>query len=74
MVYFSQGVERIDKPGLRCLRTARVLQEGMCITIEPGCYFIDHVSSCQMSDYNTHPNRPFSSITNYDEIGVKNRH
>lgn len=38
-----QGVERIDEPGLRSLRTARVLKEGMCLTVEPGIYFIDHV-------------------------------
>lgn len=39
-----QGVERIDEPGLKSLRTARVLKQGMCLTIEPGIYFIDHVS------------------------------
>ena len=39
-----QGVERIDEPGLRSLRTARKLKEGMCITVEPGIYFVEHVS------------------------------
>ena len=38
-----QGVERPTPPGLKKLRTARVLQEGMCLTIEPGMYFIKHV-------------------------------
>ena len=38
-----QGVERREEPGLVSLRTARVLQEGMCITVEPGIYFIEHV-------------------------------
>ncbi|EAR97910.1 metallopeptidase family M24 protein (macronuclear) [Tetrahymena thermophila SB210] len=28
-----------DVAGLRSLRTRRVLQEGMCISVEPGCYF-----------------------------------
>ncbi|XP_002735088.1 xaa-Pro dipeptidase-like [Saccoglossus kowalevskii] len=37
---FPEGVERIDQPGLRSLRTTRNLEEGMVLTIEPGCYFI----------------------------------
>ena len=37
----SQTPERIMEPGLKNLRTARTLKPGMCITIEPGCYFID---------------------------------
>ena len=39
-----QGVERVDEPSVRNLRTARNLEEGMVLTIEPGIYFINHVS------------------------------
>jgi len=38
---YPKGLERIDEPGIRNLRTRRVLQKGMVITVEPGLYFID---------------------------------
>lgn len=38
---YPKGVSRVERPGLRSLRTARKLEEGMVITVEPGCYFID---------------------------------
>ena len=42
-IHAMQGVERVDAPGLRKLRTARVLLENMVLTVEPGIYFINHV-------------------------------
>ena len=32
---------RDPQPGLKNLRTARDMKKGMCMTIEPGCYFRD---------------------------------
>jgi Xaa-Pro dipeptidase len=37
---YPKGVDRIERPGLRFLRTRRELLPGMVVTIEPGIYFI----------------------------------
>jgi len=38
--YTDKSPKRSTLPGLSSLRTARELESNMCITIEPGCYFI----------------------------------
>ncbi|KAK6139588.1 hypothetical protein DH2020_026667 [Rehmannia glutinosa] len=56
-------VERRPKePGLKSLRTSRELLEGMVITVEPGCYFIDALLLPAME--NTQTSRYF----NHDQI------
>lgn len=42
--YLKGHPERPQTAGVNRLRTARVLEEGMILTIEPGCYFIDIVN------------------------------
>jgi Xaa-Pro aminopeptidase len=38
---YAPGRERSSHPGLRFLRTDRILEAGMVVTIEPGVYFIE---------------------------------
>ncbi|GLT79053.1 hypothetical protein SLA2020_505630 [Shorea laevis] len=50
---YPKGLERPKEPGLKSLRTIRELQEGMVITVEPGCYFIDALLVPAMDNANT---------------------
>ncbi|XP_006648470.1 xaa-Pro dipeptidase [Oryza brachyantha] len=59
---YPEGLERPKEPGLSSLRTTRELKEGMVITVEPGCYFIDALLIPARDD-------PVSSkFFNWDEI------
>ncbi|XP_011093685.1 xaa-Pro dipeptidase [Sesamum indicum] len=56
---YLKGAERPKEAGLKSLRTSRELLEGMVITVEPGCYFIDALllpalETAQTSKYFNH--------------------
>jgi len=40
---YPPGIERIMEPGIKSLRSGRILESGMVITVEPGIYFIEHL-------------------------------
>jgi len=40
---YPEGIEKIQEPGLRSLRSGRILQPNMVITVEPGIYFIEAI-------------------------------
>ena len=51
--YLKGCPPRVQSAGISKLRTARVLQAGMCLTVEPGCYFIEALLRPALEDAKT---------------------
>ncbi|CAB9508484.1 Pro aminopeptidase PEPP [Seminavis robusta] len=63
--YLPGHQPRIDEPGLRKLRTARDMKENMTLTVEPGCYFIDHLLDGALAEES--PLKPYLNETMIQE-------
>ena len=48
--YLKHTPERVMRPGLKSLRTARVMEKGTFITVEPGIYFRDFLLDGDFGD------------------------
>lgn len=48
--YLKDAPERATQPGLKNLRTGRILENGMMVTVEPGCYFRDFILEGKIND------------------------
>ena len=46
--YLGHTPKRNTEPGLKNLRTARIMEAGNCISIEPGCYFREFLLTGQV--------------------------
>ena len=67
--YLPGHPSRSPLPGLAKLRTARILQETMVLTVEPGCYFIDHLIDGAKINPSLNPYLNFSKLEEYRGYG-----
>lgn len=67
--YMKGLPERIMQPGLKSLRTRRTLDKGMCITVEPGLYFIETLLEQAYKDETKSKYLVKEKIDEYMEVG-----
>lgn len=63
--YLPGHPPRSTLPGLKSLRTARILEVNMTLTVEPGCYFVDHIMDEALADRS--PLQPYLKATLINE-------
>ena len=61
-VGYREGIERSTQFGLKSLRLAKELKEGMVLTVEPGLYFIPELIDMWQKD------KKFSEFINYEKV------
>jgi len=66
---YPNGMTRTQEPGLKSLRMGRILEEGMILTVEPGCYFIRAVLLKAFSDPLYEPFLVKSEVEKYLDFG-----
>jgi len=66
---YPSGMTRTQEPGLKSLRMGRTLEEGMVLTVEPGCYFIRSVLQKAFSDPQYEPFLVKSEVEKYMDFG-----
>lgn len=67
--YLPGHPPRSDQPGLAKLRMGRILQADMVLTVEPGCYFIDHLLDQAISCPNLSPHIRVDKLHPYRGMG-----
>ena len=67
--YANGTPRRSTRPGLRKLRTARIIEEGMVMTVEPGCYFIEPLLNMAMSNERQKTFINFDRLKEFREFG-----
>lgn len=65
---FNDEFQRASRIGLNYCRTSKDLLEGMYITLEPGCYFVDYLLDDALKE-----DSPLSKYLNADEINAYRR-
>lgn len=72
---YPEGVDRIDRPGIRNLRVRRELQPGMVVTIEPGLYFIPELLRPALENKTLHAFlnvEKLESLFNFGGVRIEN--
>ncbi|KAJ1832328.1 hypothetical protein LPJ63_003614 [Coemansia sp. RSA 2711] len=66
---YPKGTKRIDKPGLRNLRSRREMLPNMVFTVEPGLYFVDEILADAKASPEVAQYIDFDKVAAYRQVG-----